>query len=297
MLNKIILDTDPGIDDAIAIILLLRECGERVELILSSYGNISIDHTTKNVLTMLSLLNMDIPVIKGAHNPDKDRYVEASHIYGEDGLGGLNVDVPTQNAIEGDHLKITYDAIIRAGKVDYITVGPLTNLALLMKRYPDVVNHIEKIVTMGGGINMGNVTRFAEFNIYCDAQSANYVFTNARNLALVPLNVTSTVAFHLDQIKEIGRLGTNLAKAMKKILQENYNACVRYGKSGSIMHDSTAVLYYLYPELFSVKKCGIEVDCGEHYGQTMLSDFRENVTLVLETKPEILLNKITECIK
>ncbi|MFZ2538053.1 MAG: nucleoside hydrolase [Oscillospiraceae bacterium] len=297
MPNKIILDTDPGIDDAIAIIVLLRECGERVELILSSYGNISMDNTTKNTLTMLSLLDMDIPVVKGTQKPDNDNYIDASHIHWVDGLGGLNVGISTKKAIEGDYLKITYDAIMKAGIVDYITLGPLTNLALLMKRYPDVVSHIEKVVTMGGGVNMGNVTEFAEFNVYCDAKSANYVFAHAKELVLVPLNTTSSVAFNLEQIEEIGRFGTPLARAMEKILRENYHTCVKYGKLGSIMHDSTAVLCYLYPELFNTRKCGVEVDCKEHYGQTVLSDFRNNITLTLDTNKEILLGKITDCIK
>ncbi|MEG0691966.1 MAG: nucleoside hydrolase [Oscillospiraceae bacterium] len=295
--NKIILDTDPGIDDAIAIIVLLSECSERVDLILSSYGNISVEYTTQNALMMLSLLKSDIPVVKGTHMPNNKNYTDASHIHGVDGLGGLNVDVSTRKAIEGDYLQITYDRIIKAGMVDYITLGPLTNLALLIKRFPDVVSHIEKVVSMGGGMDRGNVTKFAEFNIYCDAESASYVFSSIKEIVLVPLNITSTVAFNLEQIEAIGRFKTPIAKAMEQILTENYHCCSRYGNHGSTMHDATAVLYYLYPELFTVRKCGIEVDCSERYGQTRLYDNQNNVTLALETNPELLLVKITDCIK
>lgn len=297
MLNKIILDTDPGIDDAIALIVLLRECSERVALILSCYGNISIEHTTQNALTILSLLDLDIPVIKGTSKPDNDRYVDAAHIHGADGLGGLNVEVPSHKAIEGDYLQMVYDAIIAAGRVDYITLGPLTNLALLMKRFPDVVSHIDRVVSMGGGIGMGNVTEFAEFNIHCDGESANYVFENSLELVLVPLNTTSTVAFDLAQIAAIGEINTPLAKAMEQILTANYHSCLQFGEPGSVMHDSTAVLYYLYPTLFSVRKCGIEVDCGAHYGETVINEARQNITLTLTTNPQNLLEKIKKAIE
>ena len=295
-MNQIILDTDPGIDDAVAMLVLLSDHSERVALVLSSYGNISIEQTTTNALTMVSLLDVDVPVVKGTTKPDNDNYVEATHIHGVDGLGGLNVTATTKKAVEGDYLQLTYDAIIKAGVVDYIILGPMTNLALLMKRFPDVVTHIDKVVAMGGGIDQGNVTEFAEFNIYCDAQSAQYVFTHAKEIVLVPLNVTLTVAFDLIQIEQIGKVNTPIAGAMQQILAANYHSCVKYGEHGSTMHDATAVLYYLYPELFVVKTCGIEVDCGDYYGKTTPTDKRDNVKLACSTKPEILLQKITECI-
>lgn len=296
MLNKIILDTDPGIDDAVAIILLLRECGERVSTIVSSYGNISIENTTKNTLAMLTLLGFDIPVIKGSTTPDNDKYIDAANIHGVDGLGGLQVETGNKKAIEGDYLKLLYDAIISAGMVDYITLGPLTNLALLMKRYPDVCSHIDKIVTMGGGIEMGNVTEFAEFNIHCDGESADFVFENAKKLALIPLNVTTSVAFNLDQISAIGEIGTPVAVAMEKILTANYYSCVKFGEPGSVMHDSTAVLYYLFPELFEVKLCGIGVNCSNHYGETYIKPDFTNISLVTKADTNECINKITSCI-
>lgn len=295
-MNKIILDTDPGIDDAVAIIVLLKNCSEHVELILSSYGNISIDKTTQNALTMLSLLNMDITCIRGTAMPDNDKYEEAGHIHGADGLGGLKIDTPKAEAIAGDYLQLIYDAIIKADKVDYITLGPLTNLALLMKRFPDVVEHIETVVSMGGGISLGNVTKYAEFNIYCDAESANYVFENIKKLVLVPLNTTNEVAFDMPKIQQIGKKNTPISLAMEKILTQNYISCMQYDGLGSTMHDATAVLYYLYPEYFETKKCGITVDCGEHYGETSILPNKDNITLTLKAESDILLEKITAAI-
>ncbi len=301
MQNKIILDTDPGIDDAIAIIVLLSYLKNDVELVLSSYGNISVENTTRNALTILSLLERDIPVVKGADKPSYstklDDYIDASNIHGEDGLFGLRVDKLISDPIVGDFLEITYNTIIKYDKVDYITIGPLTNLALLMQRYPDVVNHIDNVITMGAGIDMGNITEHAEFNIHCDAQSAEYVFKNIKKLALIPLNTSTTVAFTLEQIADIEKIGTPLAKAMASILTHNYHSCVAYGEPGSVMHDSTAILYYLFPELFNIKKCGITVDCDEFYGKTSIVNDRDNITLTTTTKPQDLLEKIANCIK
>lgn len=301
MQNKIILDTDPGIDDAIAIIVLLSYLKENVELILSSYGNISVDNTTRNALTILTLLERNIPVVKGvdkpAHLDNLDSFKDASNIHGEDGLFGLRVDKLIANPIEGDFLEITYNTIKKHGKVDYITLGPLTNLALLVQKYPDVVDYIDNVVTMGAGIDMGNITKHAEFNIHCDAESAEYVFKNIKKLALIPLNTSTTVAFTLEQIADIEKIGTDLAKAMAMILTHNYHSCVAYGEPGSVMHDSTAVLYYLFPDLFNTKKCGITVNCDEYYGKTSIVEERKNITMTTTVEPQILLEKIANCIR
>lgn len=297
-MNNIILDTDPGIDDAIAIIHLLANAGDRVDCVLSSYGNISVEKTTVNALKMVELCGYDIPVIKGARLPDNDKYEEAGHIHGKDGLGGLEIGSLKKSAVEGDFLQIIYDRIKKAGKVDYITLGPLTNLALLIKRFPDVTSFIDRVISMGGGVAFGNITPHAEFNIHCDAKSADYVFEKISSLALAPLDTTTGVAFTLAQIEKIEELGTALAKAAAKVLTANYHSCVAYGENGSTMHDATAVMYYLEPSLFETEQCGIGVCCeGEEYGKTYVIPDRKNITLIKKVNEQEVLKKITESIK
>lgn len=305
MANPIILDTDPGIDDAIAMIVLFAHCKERVQLMVSSYGNISIEKTTKNALTMTSLCKVDIPVLKGASLPDNDSYIDAPHIHGADGLGDLEVSVPTAKPVdlEGDYLQYLFDTICKAGKVDYITLGPLTNLARLIKRFPEVLSHINSVVAMGGGFDMGNVTPHAEFNIHCDAEAADYVFSlgslpeHPVKISLIPLNTSITVAFSLEQIAQIEAIGTPLALAASKILTANYHSCVGYGEHGSTMHDASAVLYYLFPELFSTEQCKVTVDCTKQlYGKTVKQN-NGSVTVTKHTKAEELLLKITQSIR
>lgn len=298
ILNKIILDTDPGIDDAIAIIHLLANAGDRVDCVLSSYGNISVEKTTINALKMVELCGYDIPVIKGTDKPDNDKYVEAAHIHGADGLGGLDIGKLASNAIEGDAIKMVYDRIIRHNKVDYITLGPLTNLALLIKRFPDVLEHIEQVVSMGGGMEFGNVTPHAEFNIHCDAESADFVFDKVKSLVLVPLDTTTSVTFMLPQINSLDTVDTPVARAAKKVMEANFHNCKNYGEKGSIMHDATAVMYYLDKSFFQTEQTGISVACdGEEYGKTIIKKDKSNITLTKKAQEDAILDSIMQSIK
>ena len=300
--RKIILDADPGIDDAVAMAVLLKTCGARVKLLLSTYGNIPLEKSTRNALSLLTLLGADgIPVVRGAQQPGPGNavYEDASYIHGGDGIGGLQESelfksLPVKQPIEGDFLQIVYDAIVEEGSVDYITLGPMTNLSALLTRFPDVAGKLNQVVTMGGGIGMGNVTKFAEFNFYCDAESAQHVFSVVPDAVLAPIDITTQVNFSLEQIAAIGAKGTPVAKAMEAMLVLNHKQCVAYGEPGATMHDSTAVLAYLYPALFEFKACGLRVICeGERYGESTLAE-GNNVKVMIKTNPARLLELITE---
>lgn len=295
----IILDTDPGIDDAVALAVLNYYCPERVRLILTSYGNISVEKTTRNAQTLRALLGWEVPVVKGSVCPENNRYEEAAHIHGADGLGGLRLEEPLElgEAEDGDFLQRVRDMICTLGPVEYITLGPLTNLAALLRRFPEVRPHIARVVCMGGGFGVGNVTKWAEFNIHCDAESADFVFAELPEIALIPLNITNKVAFDLEQIAEMTQPDTPLCRAMGQILRMNYHACVNYGEKGSTMHDSAAVLYALFPELFETERCGVRVDRGEHYGETLREESRRNVILPREAQTPALLERIAEAIR
>jgi len=299
--RKIILDADPGIDDAVAMAVLLGACKERVTLMISTYGNIPLEKTTRNALSLMALLGADIPVVRGLSQPGEGNaiYEDASYIHGGDGLGGLQENdllrnLPVREAVEGDCLQIVYDAIVEAGSVDYITLGPMTNLAALITRFPDVTQYLHRVITMGGGIGLGNVTEHAEFNFYCDAESAQKVFDSVPELLLAPIDITTQVNFSMEQIAAIGTAGTPVAKAMEAMLALNYTQCVAYGEPGATMHDSTAVLAYLYPELFEFRSCGIRMECErERYGESTVAD-GDNVRLMVKANAARLLEIIAE---
>jgi len=298
--RKIILDADPGIDDAVAMAVLFKACKERVSLVVTTYGNIAVTTSTRNAATLMSLFGADnIPVVRGADKPGPGNavYEDASYIHGDDGLGGLQSsdllkNLSVKEPIEGDYLQIVYDAIVEAGSVDYISLGPLTNLSALITRFPDVLGRLNQVVTMGGGIGLGNVTEFAEFNFYCDAESAHNVLSVAHNLLLAPIDVTTQVSFSMEQIAAIGSAGTATAKAMELVLTANYDQCVAFGEPGAVMHDSTAVLAYLRPELFTLSTCGVMVECErERYGMSTVVP-GSNIQLMTATEPQLLLDII-----
>jgi len=301
--RKIILDTDMGIDDAVAVIVLLKLCKERIKTVFTSYGNTSLENATQNALAMLSLAGaVNIPVVCGAEKPGPGNgvYEDAGHIHGEDGLGGLRGVPPLsglklKEAIKGDYLQIIYDAIIEEDKIDYIALGPLTNLSALIKRFPDVLNKIDHAAVMGGGIGMGNVTEFAEFNFYCDAESADHVLSVVPKLTLAELSLTTSVAFDLPRIAAVGEAGTVISKVMEAALVYNYHQCVAYGEPGSTMHDSAAVIAYTHPELFEFKTCSIRVECEkERYGESVLIQDGKNIRLAKKTDPDKILSVIAK---
>jgi len=303
--RSIILDTDPGIDDAVAMAVLLRACGGRVRLVLTTYGNVSVDNTTRNALRLLALLGAgEIPVIRGAERPGPGNavYEDASYIHGGDGLGGLQSadllnGLPIKGAIEGDYLQAVHDAIVEAGSADYIALGPLTNLSALFTRFPDIVGRLRRVAVMGGGMGLGNVTRFAEFNFHCHAESARHVLAAVPDIVLVPIDVTGQVYFNLEQIAAVGAAGTPVARAMGAMLNANHDFCVACGDPGAIAHDATAVLAYLRPELFEFRTCGIHVECGaQRYGESTITQ-GNNVRLATKTDPARLLDIIAESLR
>jgi len=303
--RKIILDTDPGIDDAVAIAVLLKARKDKVGLILTSYGNTSIDNTTRNAAALVSILGAaDIPVVRGAAGPapgGNGAYGDASNIHGGDGLGGmqrsLSENLRIKEAISGDYLKIPFDLMRDEKSIDYIALGPLTNLSSLIRKYPEAANMINQVVIMGGGIEKGNVTADAEFNIYCDAESANHVFSTMPNIILTPLDTTTKVFFDLCDIEKIGKAGTKIANFMASILRVNHRLCVAYGDGGAVMHDSTAVLAYLYPKLFEFRACSINVvTAKERYGKCICGTDGSNVRIADALDPKQLLDIILKSI-
>lgn len=300
--RPILVDTDPGIDDAAALFVLWRHRRVETKGILASYGNVPLSMTEANARRIKKLFEWNIPVWAGACGPLSGKAGKsADYIHGQDGLAGLSKiltcapETPLHDVQDG--IEAVYRKICELGTVDYISLGPLTNLAELTRRHSDAWTHIGRVITMGGGIDMGNVTKDAEFNIHCDAEAAAEVFANAPELWIAPLNITASVAFTMDEIKKITSGGGELHTVFRKLLETNYRNCIEYGESGATMHDSVAVLLYLFPELFDTVRCGIDVDCSaEHYGKTTLTSVRQNILLPTKADSRVLLTRIAECL-
>lgn len=194
--NKLILDTDGGVDDAQALIMLIGN-GRAPDAITTVFGNVGLDAATDNILAVLAILESKIPVYKGADRPVATAIVDAKYAHGDDGLGGATRPVVTQvpeaeNAV--DFLRRTFrDAAAKGEKVDILMIGPLTNLALAARTEPSIVAGIGTLTIMGGTVyGRGNITPAAEFNVYADPEAAHIVFSLDVALVLIPWEPCTT---------------------------------------------------------------------------------------------------------
>ena len=269
--TPIIIDCDPGHDDAIA--LLLAVASPELELIgvTTVAGNTTIDRTTNNALRVLELAGRaDIPVYRGAERPFIRKQDVAVHVHGESGLDGPDLPQPTRREQELHGVDYLAQEIrAREGKVTLIPTGPLTNIGLLFALHPDV--RPERIVIMGGAIGEGNRTPAAEFNIWADPEAAQRVFLEGLDTTMVGLDVTHRALItdaHTERMRGAGRVGTAVAELM--------DFYARFHKSrypdldGSPMHDPVCVAHVIDPTLMTVLDAFIEVDCsgGPSWGRT-----------------------------
>ena len=269
--TPIILDCDPGHDDAIA--LLLAIASPEVELIgvTTVAGNQTIDKTTNNALRILELAGRsDIPVYRGANRPVIRPQDVAAHVHGESGLDGPDLPQPSGREQELHAVEYLAQEIrARDGKVTLVPTGPLTNIGLLFALHPDV--RPERLVLMGGAIGEGNRTPAAEFNIWADPEAAQRVFLEGLDTTMVGLDVTHRALItdaHTERMRGAGKVG--------KVVAELMDFYARFHKSrypdleGSPMHDPVCVAHVIDPSLMTVLDAFIEVDCsgGPSWGRT-----------------------------
>jgi purine nucleosidase len=248
-MKKVIIDCDPGIDDALALIFAVKSNLLEIEGITTVMGNSTVQNTTRNALKILDLLdNNNIPVYMGAQNPLKGKYFGGEEVHGEGGLAGIDSESPRNrqeikdaNAFLAEYLQ-EYPR-----STEIISLGPLTNIANLIISYPEVVPNVKELTIMGGAIEVpGNITPDAEFNIYCDPRAAEIVFNSSiKNITLVPLDVTKKVVLTpkmLDTLKSSSIQNEKLKELIIKSLEFYQNYCIKKSNMyGCPLHDPLAV--------------------------------------------------------
>ncbi len=217
MSNRLILDTDGGVDDAQALLMLIAN-GRPPDAITTVFGNVDLEAATRNVLATLAVVGADIPVHKGAAEPLAQEIIHAKHVHGEDGLGGAPRPGETRDAVSSDgvdFLVATFNEAAAAGEqIDLLTIGPLTNLALALEQAPGIVDGIGQLTIMGGTVfGRGNVTPAAEFNIFADPEAAAIVFRAALDTVVVPWEPCVT---HFIPGADIDRLFEAVAEGLAK---------------------------------------------------------------------------------
>jgi inosine-uridine nucleoside N-ribohydrolase len=255
MPTKILLDCDPGHDDAIALLLALASPELELLGVTTVAGNQTLEKTTANALRVLEHVGRDdVPVAAGADRPLVREPFVAAYVHGETGLDGPNLPPArgkpvNQHAVDFLAERIDPDVVL-------VPVGPLTNVALLLARYPE--KRPARIVLMGGAIAEGNVTPAAEFNIWCDPEAAARVFASGIELTMVGLDVTHKALFTTQHAERLtGRAGTMVRDLLA--FYNRFHAEV-YGFDGSPIHDALAVAQVIRPELLETKHRGVKID-------------------------------------
>ncbi len=264
--RKIIIDTDPGQDDAVAILLALGSPKEIDVLgITAVAGNVPLELTQKNARMICELAGRpDIPVFAGSKNPLAKRLVTAEHVHGKTGLDGPTLPDPTMPLQE----KHAVDFIIEtlraqpAGSVTLCPLGPLTNIASAFNQAPDIIEKVQEIVLMGGAyFEVGNITPAAEFNIYVDPEAAEIVFKAGAPITVMPLDVTHKALVTKARNDAFRDLGTPVGIAVAEMTDffERYDK-EKYGSEGAPLHDPTVIAYLIKPKLFTGRFINVEIE-------------------------------------
>ncbi|SMO52059.1 nucleoside hydrolase [Paracoccus laeviglucosivorans] len=264
MPRKIIIDTDPGQDDAVAILLALASPELEVLALTAVAGNVPLDLTQRNARIISQIAGRtDLPVYAGCDRPLARPLVTAEHVHGKSGLDGIELFEPEMPLASGHAVDFIIDTLRRepAGTVTLVPIGPLTNIATAFQRAPDIVPRVQEIVLMGGAyFEVGNITPAAEFNIYVDPEAAKLVFASGAPLTVVPLDVTHKALTNRDWIETMRASGPiGRAVASWTDFFERYDR-EKYGSQGAPLHDPCTIGWLLRPELFSGRHINVEIE-------------------------------------
>jgi ribosylpyrimidine nucleosidase len=303
---KIILDCDPGHDDAIAIMIAGNTPGIELLGITVVAGNQTLEKTSKNALRVCEYLGIDVPVYSGCGGPMvRDKQVISSEIHGETGLDGPSFNELTKELENKHGVQFIIDTLLASkGDITLVATGPLTNLAMAMRMNPKIVEKIKQIVIMGGAYQLGNVTPAAEFNILADADAAHVVFTCGRKVVMVGLDVTRKVLCYPEIIQRMKKLNTKASKLFEDLmLFFNKSQKEVFGWDGGPLHDPVTIAYLIDPTVIETKSMYTEIDIRgvQSYGRTNCDFFgnsgkQPNSEIAVEIDVEKFWNIVEQAI-
>lgn len=304
--RKIIIDTDPGQDDAVAILLALASPELDVVGITAVAGNVPLRFTEKNALKICELAGRrDVKVFSGAIRPLVRQLVTAEHVHGKTGLDGPDLPEPTMKLQEQHAVDFIVETLMREepGTVTLCPLGPLTNIALALVREPKIAERIKQIVLMGGGFfEGGNVTPAAEFNIYVDPHAADVVFRSGVPIVVMPLDVTHKALTTAKRVEAFRKMGSKVGDATAALLDffERFDE-EKYGTDGGPLHDPCVIAYLLKPDLFKGRHCNVSVETASDLtmGMTVIdwwgvTDRAKNATVMRDIDSDGFFALLTE---
>lgn len=284
--QKIIIDCDPGHDDAIG--LLVAYYADELDLIGVSTcaGNQTIDKTSRNANNLLRFFNSDIKVSKGETNPIKRKVKTCPEIHGESGLDGYDFPLYKYEYDSRPAYQFIIDTVLANKDIIVVTTGPMTNLALAISKCPNITKNIKEIVLMGGSTTEGNITPEAEFNILVDPEAADICFKSGVPLRMLGLNVTRKILVNNEVIKEASKIntrGSDLFIKLMKVFNENQRTF--FGLDFGPLHDPATVVSMINPKAFEFTPMHVEIDTSDtkYLGKTRCSK-KGSINCMVATK-------------
>ena len=274
--EKIIIDCDPGHDDAIAITLAGSAPNLEIIGICVEAGNQTLEKTGRNALNIVQYLDLNVPVALGANHPIKREPQTCAAIHGETGLDGFDFPPLKIGFCEKNAVELMVELLLKNNKVTLVPTGPLTNIALLLRDHPEVKSHINKIVLMGGSMGHGNVSPAAEFNILCDPEAADIVFNSGLDIYMLGLDVTRQALVLPKVMRKMAKVHNKagiLFTSLMKVFNENQLKI--FGFSGAPLHDPATIISLLNPNVIKFQKMNVTIDVsgGPSYGRTNCDRF------------------------
>jgi inosine-uridine nucleoside N-ribohydrolase len=266
---KILLDCDPGHDDAIALLLALASPEVELVGVTTVHGNQTLEKTTVNALKVLEFVGRtEVPVARGAERPIRREPFVAEYVHGESGMDGPSLPAPTTSPVARHAVDFIAETVLASEEpITLVPTGPLTNIGLFLALHPDAAQRAERIVLMGGAIGEGNVTPAAEFNIWVDPEAADRVFTSGLDVTMIGLDVTHQAIFGpgpTAELKAAGRVGAMVAELLQFYGRFHKQS---YGWDGSPIHDAVAMAHAFHPGIVETVHTGVRVDCGGELGR------------------------------
>ncbi len=281
MTQRIIIDTDPGVDDALTFLLALASPEIKLEALTTTQGNVTLEKATRNALSILELCHAShIPVVAGSMFPLVQPLRASAHVHGESGIGDAQLPEPqTQPAAQHAVDYLIERVLAEPGEISIFPIAPLTNIAMAIRKEPKFAKAVKELVIMGGAIQEGgNMSPLAEFNIFVDPHAAHIVFHAGIPITLIPLDVTHKCLLKQEHLDRLMKIDSPISRFVRDAVEVYLKFSYEHGFAGSALHDPLTLATILAPELLTLKEYHVDVDIsgGVSMGKTLADIF--NVT-------------------
>jgi len=276
--KRIIIDTDPGVDDALSFLLALASAEIKLEGLTTTQGNVAVDKATRNALSVLELTHMsDIPVAQGSSLPLVQPLLASELVHGKSGIGNSKLPEPRNKPIPEHAVDFLIRKILAAsGGISIFPIGPMTNIAMAIRKEPKFAKSVRELVIMGGAIREGgNATPLAEFNLFADPHAAHIVFHSGIPITLIPLDVTHKCILKQSHIEQLLKIKSPISRFIADSVEDYMKFSLTRGHAGCALHDPLTLATIIAPELLTLKEYFVDVDIsgGVSMGNTFADFF------------------------